>query len=197
MNHYPLISSRQKFPYVDYSRSKRAGKRVNSLPVKMQFSRVWITPVYQMWFALYTLIYHHAEILTSCFSNKVYHLMNWPLYLILSNFPRAPCNTVNIFMKHNVAFACVGLRWTSQVVVVLLFQANNTAMERYNIIQNKLLEATREAIRLIGLVALIMAYKVNKCMWLQGLGVRARTEGCIMAQKEHVDSEGWGASLLS
>ena len=50
------------------------------------------------------------------------------------------------------------------VVVVFLFPANNTAMERYNIIQNKLLEATREAIRLIGMVALIMAYKVNKCM---------------------------------
>ena len=41
------------------------------------------------------------------------------------------------------------------VVVVLLFPANNTAMERYNMIQNKLLEATREAIRLIGLVALL------------------------------------------
>ena len=50
------------------------------------------------------------------------------------------------------------------VVVVLLFPANNTAMERYNRIQSKLLEATREAIRLIGLVALIMTHKVNKCM---------------------------------
>ena len=53
---------------------------------------------------------------------------------------------------------------TVVVVVVLLFPANNTAMERYNRIQNKLLEATREAIRLIGLVALIMTHKVNKCM---------------------------------
>ena len=35
-------------------------------------------------------------------------------------------------------------------------------MKTYSIIQNKLLEATREAIRFVGLVALIMAYKVNK-----------------------------------
>ena len=56
------------------------------------------------------------------------------------------------------------MKFSVVVVVVLLFPANNTAMERYNIIQNKLLEATREAIRLIWLVALIMAYKVNKCM---------------------------------
>ena len=58
------------------------------------------------------------------------------------------------------------------IVVVFLFPANDTAMERYNIIQNKLLEATREAIRLIGLVALIMAYKVNKCM--RPTGVRGQ-----------------------
>ena len=57
----------------------------------------------------------------------------------------------------------------NDVVVVLLFPANNTALERYNIIQNKLLEATREAIRLTGLVALIMAHKVNKCMWPTGV----------------------------
>ena len=61
------------------------------------------------------------------------------------------------------------------VVVVLLFPANTTTMERYSIIQNKLLEATREAIRLIGLVALIMSCKVNKCMW--PTGVRGQGSG--------------------
>ena len=52
------------------------------------------------------------------------------------------------------------------VVVVLLFPANNTTMERYSIIQNKLLEATREAIRLIGLVALNienLEYRKSHC----------------------------------
>ena len=47
-------------------------------------------------------------------------------------------------------------------------------MERYSIIQNKLLEATREAIRLIGLVALIMAYKVSKCISLRKNGPTIR-----------------------
>ena len=53
------------------------------------------------------------------------------------------CDTYFIFLLGNV------------VVVVLLFPANKTAMKRYKIIQNILLEATREAIWLIGLVALI------------------------------------------
>ena len=52
------------------------------------------------------------------------------------------------------------------VVVVFLFPANNTTMERYSIIQNKLLEATREAIRLIGLVALGLMYDMsNLGLW--------------------------------
>ena len=76
------------------------------------------------------------------------------------------CNSLN---PHFILVSREKIRLLALVVVVLLFLANNTAMERYNIIQNKLLEATREAIRLIGLVALIMAYKVNKCMWPTGV----------------------------
>ena len=80
------------------------------------------------------------------------------------------------------------------VVVVLLFPANNTAMERYNRIQNKLLEATREAIRLIGLVALIMTHKVNKCMWLTG--VRGRGRGMHHGAKRTCRFRGVGSVLI-
>ena len=83
------------------------------------------------------------------------------------------------------------------VVVVLLFPANNTAMERYNIIQNNLLEATREAIRLIGLVALIMAYKVNKCMWPTGVRGQGSDRGMHHGAKGTCRFRGVGSVLIN
>ena len=52
--------------------------------------------------------------------------------------------------------------WHLVVVIVLLFPANNTAMKRNNTIHKILLEAIREAKWLIGLLALIMVYKVKQ-----------------------------------
>ena len=82
------------------------------------------------------------------------------------------------------------------VVVVLLFPANNTTMERYSIIQNKLLEATREAIRLIGLVALIMSYKVNKCMWPTGVRGQGSGRGMYHGAKRTCRFRGVGSVLI-
>ena len=82
------------------------------------------------------------------------------------------------------------------VVVVLLFLANNTAMERYNIMQNKLLEATRAAIRLIGLVALIMAYKVNKCMWPTGVRGQGSDRGMHHGATRTCRFRGVGSVLI-
>ena len=82
------------------------------------------------------------------------------------------------------------------VVVVLLFPANNTAVERYNIIQNKLLEATREAIRLIGLVALIMVCKVNKCMWPTGVRGQGSDRGMHHGATRTCRFRGVGSVLI-
>ena len=88
------------------------------------------------------------------------------------------------------------MQWKPHVVVVLLFPANNTAMESYNIIQNKLLDATREAIRLIGLEALIMANRVNKCMWPTGVRGQGWDRGMHHGTKRTCRFRGVGSVLI-
>ena len=133
-----------------------------------------------------------------CPQTTSHYLSQCCLRMILPHdIPRPECkhNHFDLYSK-NTIWHQLWVVVVVVVVVVLVFPANNTAMERYNIIQNKLLEATREAIRLIGLVALIMAYKVNKCMWPTGVRGQGSDRGMHHGAKRTCRFRGVGSVLI-